>query len=315
MVETNVCFPTDLKLLGQSGEKCLSLIGKLRLETPLLGWGKMRYWHKLLSASGLRVSRIYRSKGRNYEERLKSAVEIYLEVCTKIRAKLEDSLLIIKGLQCELAKNTPRLTALKTEFILFFAYFAKHQDLVHRRIINGEKIPHDEKIFSLYEPHTEWISKGKANKKVELGHAVCITTNQQHFCMHWQVMEKQTDVVMPLIISEFVQNNFGKYCINSWSFDRGFSSKENLKMLEKQVDCTVMLKKGKLSKKDKERESEPEFKKHRENHSTVEANINQLEHLGAGKCPDKGINGFKRYVGLAVIAYNIHRIGKICPKY
>ena len=128
-------------------------------------------------------------------------------------------------------------------------------------------------------------------------------------------MEKQSDVDMPLIIREFIQNNYGKYRIESWSFDRGFSSKANQEILEGQVEHPVMPKKGKLSKKNKEKESEPMFKKYRKKHSTVEANINQLEHLGAGTCSDKGIDGFKRYVGLAVLAYNIHRIGSIRPRY
>ena len=45
----------------------------------------------------------------------------------------------------------------------------KHIDLVSRRILKGEEIPHDEKVFSVFEPHTEWISKGKRNPFVELG--------------------------------------------------------------------------------------------------------------------------------------------------
>ena len=191
-------------------------------------------------------------------------------MCARIQAKIEDSLLIIKGLINDSATTAPLLTALYAELILFFAYFQKHQDLVHRRIIEDEKIPHSEKIFSLYETHTEWVSKGKSNKKVELGHAVCITTNQYHFCLHWHVMESQADVDMPLIIKEFIQNNFGKYRIDSWSFDRNFCSTDNRKALEEQVACLVMPRKGKLSQKEKAKQSEPEFKKYRKKHSTVE---------------------------------------------
>ncbi|WP_157558396.1 transposase [Microscilla marina] len=170
-------------------------------------------------------------------------------------------------------------------------------------------------MFSLYEPHNEWVSKGKSNKKVALGHAVCITTNQHHFCMHWQVMEKQHDVDMPLIIRDFIQSKHGKYRIESWSFDRNFGSPENREGLAEQVDCLVMPKKGRISKKEQKQQEEAEFKKYRKKHSTIEANINQLECLGAGKCRDKTIEGFKRYVGLSVLAYNLHRLGKIRRRY
>ncbi|EAY25610.1 transposase (IS4 family) protein [Microscilla marina ATCC 23134] len=260
--------------------------------------------------SSLRVSRIYRNKGKNYQKRLKKSVKVHLGFCDKIRKKLGVSLLEIKGLIEEAAMGKEHLTPLYEDLILFMAYFDKHVDLVTRRILLEEKIPHEEKIFSLHEPHTEWISKGKSNKKVELGHAVCITTNQEHFCLHWQVMEKQVDVDMPLIIKEFIQENYAKYRIASWSFDRNFGSKENREELSKVVDYLVMPKKGKVSKKEREKLKQKEYSKYKRQHATVEANINQLECLGAGKCRDKGIEGFKRYVGLSVLAYNLHRVGK-----
>ena len=46
---------------------------------------------------------------------------------------------------------------------------SKHIDLLERRLLKGEKIPHSEKVFSLFEPHTKWLSKGKAGVICELG--------------------------------------------------------------------------------------------------------------------------------------------------
>ena len=43
----------------------------------------------------------------------------------------------------------------------------------------------------------------------------------------------------------------------------------------------------------------------------MESAINGLEVHGLDRCPDHGIAGFKRYVALAVVARNIHRIGAI----
>ncbi len=59
-------------------------------------------------------------------------------------------------------------------------YTSKFIDQIERRLLKGEVIPAGEKIFSIFEPHTEWISKGKLNKKVELGHLVLITTDQNN---------------------------------------------------------------------------------------------------------------------------------------
>jgi len=56
-----------------------------------------------------------------------------------------------------------------------------------------EKIPHEEKVFSIFEPHTEWISKGKAGVPQELGLQVCVLKDQYGFILHHLVMEQQTD--------------------------------------------------------------------------------------------------------------------------
>ena len=70
-----------------------------------------------------------------------------------------------------------------------------------------------------------------------------------------------------------------------------------------------MPKKGKLNKTEKEEESKPLFKKLRNKHSAVESNINELEHRGLGRCPDRGYSHFKRYIGIGVCAYNLYKIG------
>ena len=68
-------------------------------------------------------------------------------------------------------------------------------------------------------------------------------------------------------------------------------------------------KKGKLSEKDKERQSTKEWKKLAHKHSAIESNINCLEHHGLNRCPDKGHQAYCRYTGLGVLAYNLHKIG------
>ena len=70
-------------------------------------------------------------------------------------------------------------------------------------------------------------------------------------------------------------------------------------------------KKGRLNKTDLQRESDPAFIKGKRKHSAIESNINELEHRGLERCPDRGIGGFQRYVGLAVIAYNLRCLGQL----
>lgn len=58
-------------------------------------------------------------------------------------------------------------------------------------------------------------------------------------------------------------------------------------------------------------EADPDFIRLRRRHSAVESAINALESHGLDRCPDHGLDGFKRYVALAVVARNIQRLGAI----
>ena len=56
----------------------------------------------------------------------------------------------------------------------YMAHVERQIDQIRRRVLQGEVIPHHEKVFSIFEPHTEWIVKGKVGVPVELGLRVCI---------------------------------------------------------------------------------------------------------------------------------------------
>ena len=176
-------------------------------------------------------------------------------------------------------------------------------------MIKGEIIRHDEKVFSIFEEHTEWISKGKAGVPQELGLRVCILEDEFGFILHHKVMKKQTDDKVAIPMIEETQQRFPE--LNGCSFDKGFHSPNNQKKLNELLDNLVLPKKGKLSSKDKEIEYSEEFIRTRRNHSAIESAINALENHGLDRCQDHGITGFKRYVALAVAARNIQILGNI----
>jgi hypothetical protein len=73
----------------------------------------------------------------------------------------------------------------------------------------------------------------------------------------------------------------------------------------------ILPKKGKLNKLEQQREQDRTFRALRRQHSAVESAINCLEHHGLNRCPDKGLDGFRRYTALGVLAYNLHKLGNI----
>src|SRR5690606_33918247 len=172
-----------------------------------------------------------------------------------------------------------------------------------------ETIPHSEKVFSIFQPHTEWISKGKAGVPVELGLRVAVVEDQHRFILHHQVMEKTTDDQIAVALVEHTQTRFPG--VKAMSFDKGFHSPKNQADLKQRLESVILPKKGRLSAADKAHESTPEFVHLRRQHSAVESAINALGVHGLDKCPDHGIDGFKRYVGFAIVARNIQRLGAV----
>lgn len=189
----------------------------------------------------------------------------------------------------------------------YIAHAQRQISQTKRRVLNDEKIPHGEKVFSVFEEHTEWISKGKAGVPVEFGLNVCIMEDQHGFILHHNIMKKETDDQITIRMVEETQARFPK--LNGCSFDKGFHSPENQIELKSLLDNPVLPKKGKRNKTELERENEENFKAAKRQHSAVESAINALEVHGLDKCPDNGIEGFERYVGLAVLSRNIQKLG------
>jgi len=192
--------------------------------------------------------------------------------------------------------------------IEYYIFHAERQiDQIRRRVLDGETIPHNEKVFSIFEEHTKWISKGKAGVPQELGLGVCILEDQYGFILHHHVMEHQKDVDIAVLMVSAAKRKFAG--LFGCSFDKGFYSPGNREELKTILDQVVLPKKGKLSKKDKQIEYSEEFIESRRKHSAVESAINALENHALDRCPDHGLDGFKRYVALAVLARNIQILG------
>jgi transposase, IS5 family len=222
----------------------------------------------------------------------------YLTRARVTRAELEEA-----------AKSSLMLSFTLKELDEFISHAERQIDQTRRRVLEGETIPHDEKVFSLFEPHTEWIVKGKAGVPVELGLAVAVVEDQNRFILNHRVLEKTTDseVAVPLI--EETRERFGP--LKSASFDKGFHSPANQDDLKELVGRLVLPKKGHLSAEERELQMDPEFVRLRRQHSAVESAINALEQHGLDRCLDEGIHGFKRYVALAVVSRNVLRVGQV----
>ena len=307
VVETDVHYPTDTNLLFDAIRKALSLSGEICERNRLSDMRQYQYNIRQIKGSLRFIQKVNRGarQTESSQNKVMQAHQSYIDLCTSQLLRVEQIVPELEKIQL-----LSTIDCLQIQEITGYMAHAKRQiDQIERRVIHGEIIPHEEKVFSIFEPHTEWISKGKAGVPVELGIRVCILQDQHQFILHHHVMEHETDDKVAVKMVKTGKDKFSN--LHSVSFDKGFHSKDNQEKLKDIIEVVALPRKGKLSQAAKEIERSEEFLKARKKHSAVESGINSLEVHGLDVCQDRGIHGFKRYVALAVVAQNIHRIGAI----
>jgi len=195
---------------------------------------------------------------------------LYLVVYQSFLDKVKDSIAATQPLDIVLQLKIQEIKK-------YIAHAERQIDQIRRMVVEGETIPHHEKVFSIFEEHTEWIVKGKAGVSQELGLKVCVVKGQYGFILHHRVMQNETDDQIAVPMIEATQKRFSDF--TSCSFDKGFHSPRNQEELAGILDKVILPRKGKLSAINREVEESEEFIQAKRKHSAVESSINALENL------------------------------------
>jgi IS5 family transposase len=306
VLETDVHYPTDINLLFDAIRKIVFLTGRLCSDLGITEWRQYRHIFKKIKKQFNFVRKLKRSSSKNREKKaqrdqlIKDAHMAYVDMVEVYVQRAKGSIAILNGMGIG---SVASILSIEN----YIAHAQRQIGQIRRRVKDGETIPHHEKVFSIFEEHTEWISKGKAGVPQELGLGVCVLEDQYGFILHHHVMEKQKDVDIAVMMVAEAKRKFAT--LSCCSFDRGFYSPANRQQLQDFLDDVVLPKKGKLSQADKQIEFSEEFIETRHKHAAVESAINALENHGLDRCLDFGLKGFKRYVALAVLARNIQILG------
>jgi len=291
--------------------KVINLVAGVCDKLELSCWRQNAYNVRKLKRLYRKAQSLKRSKAKKKdkvkekEERIAKAHREYIDQAGIYLEKAKATL--------DFLLSTNRLNVITYDTIKHYMWHAVRQiDQIHRRVLNGEKIPHEEKVFSIFEEHTEWISKGKAGVPQELGLKVCVVEDQYGFILNHMVMRKTTDEKIAIPFIRATKERFPQ--LSSCSFDKNFYTPVNRKQLEKILDLVVLPKKGRRSEEERTFESSDEFVRQRKQHPAVESGINALENHGLDRCLDHGLRGFERYVALAVVSRNIQILGAIIWK-
>jgi len=309
VVETDVHYPTDANLLWDAMRKLISQAGRACGDNGIPGWRQYQYNCRQVKRLFRRTQKVRYSNAKNEEKRQQKNKQVH----ATYRAYLDTARFYVdKGKQAQDAL-VARGHVVQAMLLSAWIVDAERQiDQIDRRVLQREVIPHEEKVFSIFEPHTEWISKGKAGVPQELGVRVCVLEDQHQFILHHRVMWQETDDKVAVAMVSEAQRRYPE--VKQCSFDKGFHSPENQRQLSELLDQVILPKKGRLSEADKAREHSDTFQQARYQHSAVESCINNLEQRGLDRCRSHGKHGFERHVALSVVACNLHRIGLILQR-
>ena len=178
--------------------------------------------------------------------------------------------------------------------------------------MKGETIPNSHKLFSLFEPDTELLIRGKAGQPIQLGHKVLVIEDALGFLCHYKVMPLATDdreVLIPEVAT--LQQRLGGR-IRRASFDRGFHSPDNQTRLAELITHPCVPKPGVKQAAEQATQASVEFRQARQKHSGIESAIGALQSgNGLARCRDHSQIGYARYDGLGVLGRNVLVLGKL----
>ena len=161
VVKSNVHYPTDTSLLFDAMKFLINLIGSLANKHEIPGWREYKYCIRKIKTLKRKASNLRRSTSKKDEVTIKREQTIaethkeLITLCQSELSRLDSTIALLK--KADLIKD--KQVAVFDEFK---AHANRQIDQINRRIILKKTIPHNEKVFSLFNPFTEWVSKGKA---------------------------------------------------------------------------------------------------------------------------------------------------------
>lgn len=193
---------------------------------------------------------------------------------------------------------------LKMELDEYVSLAGRVVDQTERRVINGEQVPAKEKVFSLFEPHTDIIIKDR--RDIHYGHKVCLTGGKSNLILDCVILEgNPADTTLSDTMLDRQEKIYGRYPKQA-AFDGGFASRANLEKAKGKGVEEVCFAKGKGMDVKDMCSSHDIFKKLRDFRAGIESGISWLKRcFGFWRCLWKGFKSFKSYVWSAVVSANL----------
>ena len=307
-VETNIHWPTDSSLLWDCYRVLAGLIKRARkLDAALVGPGRLH--RRRAKRTALSITRKAAKRGDTAE----ALKPLYRDLLRQVKGICEWALRAGEGLEKRSSSQRygeskcAAAEVLAEELVYFHELSQRVIDQARRRVLLGESVPNEEKLFSIFEPDTELLKRGKAGKPIEFGHMIQIQQVCEKFITDYEVYAKKPvehALLKPALASH--RKLFGNLP-EQLTADKGYyESMEAIQELEKTINVVSIAKKGKRTVEETERERDPLFREAQAFRAGVEGTISFLKRmLRLARCFNRGWERFVATVGSTVFAHNL----------
>jgi transposase, IS5 family len=312
VVPTAIHHPTDSSLLTD-GVRVLSRL--IRRSKPLVGEqlaGVRDAFRTRLRTMRRALQAIHRTARQAGEAAAEQRRAVYAKMVDTAQQTVQQAERVRQALD-ETADQAQRAASRLREHLDRFV--PRVRQVIHqarRRVLDGQKVPAEEKIVSLFEPHTRVIRRHKGGADVEFGRMVVIDEVEGGLVTRYHLLEDgatEHGELAPALRQH--QKVFG-HPPTLATADRGFHAPDNARLArEAGVKHLVIPSGGKTTAEQRAREKERGWRRRYRWRAGIEGRINSLDRdYGLGRCADHGADGLDRCVGWGILASNLCHIGQ-----
>lgn len=307
VVETTIHHPTDSRIVGDGVRVLGRLLRRAKAvlgETATLGKDAFRSHGRTVRRLTQELHRVARRKGEEAAEALQAAYAKLLHVARQTCRQAER---VQETLHEHTTAGGQRLIDQLAHVLPLVGQAIRQAE---RRVLHGDVVPAQEKLLSLFEPHTQVIQRHKPGKVVEFGRKLLLDEVEGGIISRYHLLDDGglDHPHLPASLAAH-QQRFGRLpCLLAG--DRGLYSAENERLAtEAGVKRIVLPKVGRISAERCQKEHSRWFRRGFRFRAGIEGRISVLRRrFGLRRCPDHGLDGMRRYVGWGILAHNLRQI-------
>jgi len=313
VVDTDIHFPTDSTLLWDAVRVLTRLVGRVGEHAPAATAGfpdRTRRARRRMQE----ISRLTpRERSRQQRRKYRDLLAVTAEVVAAARGVVAPA----RAAGAGEALAALAVEALCAEIAHVCTLADRVLDQTRRRVLQGEQVPAAAKLFSLFEPHTDLIVRGKARTPAEFGHKVFLAESRGGLLTEYRVLagNPPDEDQVALSLTQHVRTFGAPPAL--YAGDRGFHSPANVQALTEAGVTTVCLPQrgGAKTPERAAVEQGRAFKRGQRFRAGIEGRISVLfRGRGMKRCRCEGRDRFEVFVGLAVLANNLLRIAELTKK-